>query len=88
MKVEFDPTKDVANRAKHGMSLADGALLFDDPEHLIIPSIRLIDGEERYKLLGLVGGRLHTAIFVWRGDSVRFISVRRSNDGEARAYSS
>ncbi|MDF1736057.1 MAG: BrnT family toxin [Minwuia sp.] len=88
MKIAFDPAKDITNRAKHGMSLADGELIFGDPDHLIIPSIRRIDGEERYKILGLIDGRLHTAIFVWRGNSVRFISVRRSNDGEARAYSS
>ena len=83
---EFDPVKDAANRAKHGLSLAFGAALFLDADHLVIPSIREIDGEERFKVVGLVDGRLFTAVFVWRGDRPRFISVRRSNAGEDRAY--
>jgi uncharacterized DUF497 family protein len=33
-------------------------------------------------------GRLFTAVFTWRGDLPRFVSVRRSNKGEERAYRS
>ncbi len=86
MEVEFDTAKDAANREKHGLSLAFGARIFDDPDALIISTIRREDEEERYKAIGVVEGRLYTAVHVWRGDSVRFISVRRSNDGEERAY--
>ena len=86
MEIEFDPAKDRANRLKHGLSRAAGGQLFDDPEHLIIPSIRLVHGEERFKVIGLIGDRLHAAIFVWRGERARFISVRRSNKGETRTY--
>jgi uncharacterized DUF497 family protein len=39
MDVEFDPAKDAANRAKHGVSLAFGARLFEDDDYLILPSI-------------------------------------------------
>jgi uncharacterized DUF497 family protein len=82
----YDVRKDAANRAKHGCSLAFGDRIFDDPAHLIIPSIRPQDGEERYKVIGMVEGRLHTVVFVWRDGSPRFISVRRSNSGEEKAY--
>lgn len=85
---DFDPVKDEANRAKHGLSLAFGASIFADPDHLVIPSIRAVDGEERFKVIGLVERRLFTAVFVWRGGKPRFISVRRSNAGEDRAYHS
>ena len=88
MMDEFHPIKDTANVAKHGMSLAFGRRVFDDDNHLILPSIRLIDGEERFKVVGLVDGKLFTAVFTWRGDLPRFISVRRSNKGEERAYHS
>jgi uncharacterized DUF497 family protein len=54
--------------------------------HLIIPSIREIDGEERFKVVGVVGERLFTGVFVWRDNLPRFISVRRSSKGEERAY--
>jgi uncharacterized DUF497 family protein len=53
---------------------------------LIIPSIREIDGEERFKVVGVVGERLFTGVFVWRDNLPRFISVRRSSKGEERAY--
>ena len=82
----FDPRKDAINRAKHGLPLSFGDRIFEDLAHLILPSVRLIDGEERFKVIGMVAGKMHTAVFVWRNDSPRFISVRRSNDGEEKAY--
>ncbi|KPF72661.1 hypothetical protein IP69_01905 [Bosea sp. AAP35] len=82
----FDPSKDAANRDRHGVALAFGDEIFADDDHLILPSIREIDGKERYKVVGMVGGKLFAGIFVWRGDRPRFISVRRSNKGEERAY--
>lgn len=83
-----DPTKDAANRRKHGLALAFGDRIFADDHHLIIPSIREIDGEERFKVIGIVEAKLFTGVFVWRSDVPRFISVRRSNKGEERAYHS
>jgi uncharacterized protein len=82
----FDPVKDAANREKHGLSLAFGERIFEDDNHLIIPSIREIDGEERFKVVGTVGEALFTCVFVWRGNLPRYISVRRSNTSEERAY--
>ena len=78
----FDPAKDAANRAKHNLPLVFGDRIFEDDNHLIIPSIREIDGEERFKVVGIVGEKLFTGVFVWRGELPRFISVRRSNKGE------
>lgn len=86
MQIEYDPQKDAVNLVKHKLSLKVGVKVFDDREHLILSSIREVDGEERYKAIGVLGGKLHTAIYVWRGDRIRFISVRRSNAGEERAY--
>lgn len=82
----FDPAKDATNREKHGLSLDFGDRILADDAHLILPSIREIDGEERFKVIGKVGEKLFTGVFVWRGDLPRFISVRRSNAGEERAY--
>ncbi len=86
MDIEFDPAKDAANREKHGVSLAFGIEVFGDDDHLVLPSIRPIDGESRYKVIGDVNGRLWTAIYVMRGTAFRFISVRKSNDGEQKLY--
>jgi uncharacterized protein len=88
MEDRFDPAKDAVNQIKHQLSLAFGDRIFEDDDHLILPSIREIDGEERFKVVGLVGDKLFTGVFVWRDDLPRFISVRRSNTGEERAYRS
>lgn len=86
MEERFDPTKDAANREKHRLPLAFGDRIFEDDDHLIIPSIREQDGEERFKVVGMVDGKLFTGIFTWRGDLPRFMSVRRSNRGEEKSY--
>jgi hypothetical protein len=86
MDIEFDTAKDAANIAKHGVSLALGELVFGDVDHIAIASHRPIDGEDRFKVIGMVEAKLWTAVYVMRGTSFRFISVRRSNDGEARSY--
>lgn len=86
MDFDYDPEKDAANRAKHGLPLAFGRRAFDDPGHIVLASFRPIDGEDRYKTVGRVDGKLFTAVYVWRGETIRLISVRRSNDGEQRAY--
>jgi uncharacterized DUF497 family protein len=88
VKIEFDTEKDTANIARHGVALAVGAKIFDDQDVLIVPTIREEDREERYKAIGLIGDKLWTAIHVYRGDVVRFLSVRRSNTGEQRSYDS
>lgn len=86
MKIEFETEKDAANITRHGVALAFGAKIFDDHEVLIVPTIREQDREERYKAIGLIGDKLWTAIHVYRGDVVRFLSVRRSNNSEQRSY--
>ena len=93
MDCEFDIEKDAANLGKHGVSLefgapVFGAPVFDDPDHISLASIRPIDGEDRYKVIGMVNSLIWTAVHVYRGERVRFISVRRSNTGEQRAYDS
>jgi uncharacterized DUF497 family protein len=88
MQMEFDPAKDVANLVAHGLPLAYGALVFGDSEHIVVPTHRMKDNEDRWKVIGRVDGKLHTAVHVWRGDVIRFISVRRSNAGEERLYHS
>jgi uncharacterized DUF497 family protein len=88
MEYEWDPAKDEVNRFKHGLRLEFGNRIFDDPEHIISASFREIDGEDRNKVVGMVEGKLYTAVHVWRGEVIRLISVRRSNASEQRDYDS
>lgn len=85
LTLSVDPAKHAANLARRGASRALGAELFEGHAPLVIPSIREIDGEERFQAVGRVGEKLIAAVFVWRDDAPRFISVRRSNKGEERA---
>lgn len=86
MADRFDPGKDAINRQKHKLPLAFGDSIFLDTNREIISSIREINGEERFKVIGMVDGKLFTGVFVWRDGLPRFISVRRSNSGEERRY--
>ena len=52
----FDPAKDATNRRTHKLSLAFGDRIFEDGHHLLIASIREIDGEERFQVVGQVEG--------------------------------
>jgi uncharacterized DUF497 family protein len=86
MEFEFDPAKDEANRFKHGQRLSFGVRVFDDPYSTLIPTFRSVDGKQRYKAVGLVDGKLYTAVYVLRDDRTRLISVPRSNTSEQRDY--
>lgn len=88
MEIEFDTNKDAANQQKHGVSLSFGAKIFDDPNMLVVPTVRPEDCEERYKAIGMIDGKLWSAVHVYRGDAVRFLSVRRSNANEQGIYNS
>ena len=43
MANRFDPTKDAVNREKHKLPLAFGDRLFEDDDHLVLPSFRVKD---------------------------------------------
>ena len=86
MAQDFDPAKDKENLRKHGLLLTFGQEIFNDPAYLVLPSIREIDGEERFKAIGSVNHKVYTAVYTIRDDRLRFISVRRSNKREERTY--
>jgi uncharacterized DUF497 family protein len=86
MTDRFNDRKGLINQVKHHLPLAFGDEVFGYENHLILPSIREQDGEDRFKVIGRVGEKLFTGVFVWRDGQPRFISVRRSNKGEERAY--
>ena len=62
MEIEFDADKDEINRFKHRLSLAFGKRVFDDPFMASSPTIRVGDQEDRWKAIGIVDGKLYTAV--------------------------
>jgi uncharacterized DUF497 family protein len=57
VEYHFDPSKDMVNRAKHGVSLALAEVLFAGP-HLTIEDDRFDCGEMRRIAFGHIRGRL------------------------------
>jgi len=83
MRIDFDPAKDAANQAKHGLSLAadlewGSAMVWTDG--------RKEYGETRQSALALIGQRLYFVAFVDRGDARRAISLRKANIREVTHY--
>lgn len=85
MAIAFDPEKDEANIAKHGVSLSmAGEMVLDDA--VIVPDVRFDYGEERYNAYGLIGETLHAMTFTVRGQDIRVISLRRARAKELKRY--
>lgn len=85
MKIRFDPAKDAANRAKHGVSLTLATDLEWDSA-VTWPDLRRVYGEPRQCGLGYIGDRLFAVVFVDRNDARRIISLRKANQREEKIY--
>lgn len=85
MRITFDPAKDAANFAKHGVSLALAADL-EWNSAVTWPDVRRVYGEPRQCGIGYIGDRLFAAAFVDRDGSRRIISLRKANQREERIY--
>ena len=89
MDVTFDPAKDVANVAKHGVSLAE-AVEFEWETALMWPDTRRDYGEARMVALGYIGLRIMALVFVDRPPEKpterRIISLRKANNREVKRY--
>ena len=84
MRFEFDSRKSESNRAKHGIDLAGGQALWDDPDRVEIPA--RTEDEPRLMVIGKIGARVWSAVVTYRGDSVRIISVRPAHRKEVDIY--
>jgi uncharacterized DUF497 family protein len=85
VRIEFDPTKDASNRARHGVSLSlareldwDAALAWVDHRF----------GYDELRMIALAPktNTLYYVAFVDRGDRRRIISLRRATRREVKHY--
>jgi len=83
--IEFDPAKNEANIAKHGVDMAL-AEQFEFDSALVTVDARQSYGEIRYIAIGYIAERLHVLAFTKRALKVRVISLRKANKREERAY--
>ena len=89
MNVTFDPAKDAANLAKHGVSLTEAAG-FEWGTAVVWPDTRRDYGEARMVALGYIGLRIMALVFVDRPPEKpterRIISLRKANSREGKRY--
>lgn len=81
---EFDSDKSAANLAKHGIDFETAQQLWQDDRKVFGPTVS--PDEERWMLVARLEGKLWSAVYTWRGDAIRLISVRRSRTYEAWQY--
>lgn len=85
MRFEFDPAKDKANRAKHGVSLVL-AIELDWEAALVWIDSRFEYNEMRMIALAPKTGILYYVAFVDRREVRRVISLRRATRREVKHY--
>ena len=82
----FDPKKNATNIRKHGVSLADGDGVLNDPLALTVEDTSAV-GEQRFATIGTNAfGQLRVVVYAERGDDQRIISVRKPDPKEVRDY--
>lgn len=85
MLIEFDPAKDAANLARHGVSLAMAAEL-DWDAALVWIDERFEYDEVRMIALAPKTETLYYVAFTVRGEQRRIISLRRATRREVKHY--
>jgi uncharacterized DUF497 family protein len=83
---EWDATKAEGNIAKHRISFETAIRAFDDLWGLDEEDRSAAYGEERRRLIALVGDIVMTLIYVEREGTVRIISARKATRREREDY--
>lgn len=86
MRFEYDPAKSAKNRVKHGIDFNDAMALWNDPLLVEVPA--KVSDEPRFLALGRIETKVWAAVYTYRGDRIRIISVRRARKQEVEHYES
>jgi len=84
MEFEFNRNKSDINKEKHGIDFVEAQKLWGDPLRVQIPALSA--DEPRFLLLAVLDGVYWSAIFTFRGKTIRIISVRKSRNNEKEIY--
>jgi uncharacterized DUF497 family protein len=86
MEFEWDEAKSEICARTRRFNFAYAARAFFDPERVIEPDARHSYGEDRYRLIGKIEGRVFVVIYTPRSESIRIISARKANQREVIYY--
>ncbi|MBI2535858.1 MAG: BrnT family toxin [Gemmatimonadetes bacterium] len=82
---EWDPQKNAANLAKHGIDFDDAIGVFDGP--VLEPAVpQKPSGEVRFLAIGIADERVTAVVYPPRGRNRRIISARRASSRERATY--
>jgi len=84
MAFAWDPRKSTANRMKHGIDFETAQGLWLDENRIEIEAPHPV--EDRTILIAALQGKLWTAVYTVRDESIRLISVRRARQKEVALY--
>lgn len=73
--LEWDASKDLINRRKHGVSFVEVQSAFADPGRVIAADLSRSRLEDRYYCFGKVGNGIMTVRFTYRGGVIRIIGA-------------
>ena len=83
--ISFDPLKSLRNQVERGLPFSL-VISLEWASALIKEDTRQDYGERRFRVLGLIHGRLHAVVFTPREDKVHVISLRKANNREIKQY--
>jgi hypothetical protein len=84
VEFEWDEEKRQKILAERSLDFADVFQFFDGRPVIHQPTPR--GHEDRWKSIALFGGKFFTVVWMWRGATIRVISMRRSHEQEERKY--
>ncbi len=85
MRITFDPSKNDRNIAERSLPF-DRVAELDWEAAIAVEDDRREYGEQRLRVMALLGQRLHVAVITYRGDAVHVISFRKANSREIKRY--
>ena len=86
MEFEWGDAKSDACLARRGFDFAYAIRAFLDDDRIVGRDRRWDYGEDRYRLLGAIKGRVFVVTFTMRGPAMRIISARKANGREVREH--
>ena len=86
MEFEWDDVKSDACFAHRGFDFSYAIRAFLDDDRIVGRDRRWDYGEDRYRLLGAIEGRVFAVIYTMRASAIRIVSARKANGREVREY--
>lgn len=86
LEFEWDDDKAQDNLLKHGIDFRDAVQIFFDPWAVEEFDDREEYGENRFRVIGLVQGRVVLVAYAERRGTIRLISARVASSEERRTY--